>query len=265
MTINLSLDQGRENIDFELRSGPATLNGTVLGGGSPVVGANVEYENETLGIELETNTNGSGYYSFSNLPPGEGSLRVYVPSGNTRANTGMELNLTAGTQTKNFELAPGACVTGRVLNQDGDPLSGILVDAESQLYGVETDGFFTNASGEFTICNLPSGIIKVEVVPGNGFCVTQGKALYLDAGQTKSIGDIRLQRCTMVQGAVNSTNPDNKCGLSVEANGYDFQNDGNDVEMNTYQLKLPAGTHTIFLDSARGRRVPVRWRRSPSR
>jgi len=250
----LASDEGRENFDFDLEMDPAALSGTVYQTAIPISiplsGALVNYENASLGIDLQTLTQVDGSYSFSNLPTGPAFLTVTPPGGNDHEGSGKEIDLAAGANTEGFSftLDDGGCVTGRVLRPDGSGAAGIYVVAGSEQHGFDAWDL-TDAAGAFSVCNMPAGRILVEVEPGigNAYCETAEKVIYLGQGDTRDVGTLTLQACTVVQGQVTSPNPDNVCGQEIRTGGYGFEADG-DTELGVYQMRLPAGTHTLYLE-----------------
>ena len=109
----------------------------------------------------------------------------------------------------------------------------------------------TDGNGYFTISNLPAGIGELGVDFGSAdpYCIPARLAVYLLAGDDKDVGTIRVQRCALVQGTAQVSNPDDGCDQNVYANGLKFEAEG-DINSGVYQLRLPEGVHDIYLDSS---------------
>jgi protocatechuate 3,4-dioxygenase beta subunit len=78
-------------------------------------------------------TDGSGTFEETNLQPGQYSLSVQHQNyPHTQFGGSRTISIKAGEQTDTIiELVPGATVSGRVLDEDGDPLDGCVVRVQS--------------------------------------------------------------------------------------------------------------------------------------
>jgi protocatechuate 3,4-dioxygenase beta subunit len=78
-------------------------------------------------------TDASGTFEESNLQSGQYSLTVQHQNyPRTRFGGSRTISIKAGEQAATiFELVPGATVSGRILDEDGDPLDGCIVRAQS--------------------------------------------------------------------------------------------------------------------------------------
>ena len=131
----------------------------------------------------------SGHFAAPGLDPGEyvlsamkaGFLGAYAPGGvrgSSSSGAFANVKLSAGDSVRNIELllAPGGVVTGRVVDEDGDPLAGASV-ALSQPRGSRArrqPGRMTNAmsndKGEFRIANVVPGkyVLAAELMSRGG-------------------------------------------------------------------------------------------------
>jgi hypothetical protein len=217
----------------------------------------VRYENDSSEIELETVTNGSGYYEFTNLPPGNAEIQVSAHE-TDRAFTGSDVDLAGDLTGFDFDLVPQACVSGRVVDETNQGVSGASVGYWSELHNAWS-GSITDGNGYFTICNLPPGVGELDTFPGtySGFCESANRVMYLNEGESRDVGLVRLQRCAFVQGTVTTADFSPLCGdLEVESDGFDFEADSN-VEDGTYQFRLPVGTHRIYFETQGGGPYPL--------
>ena len=73
--LNLSPGQQRTGVIIALEDPAYTVTGTVSQGVTPLVGVSVAFSNEK-NIYLQTSTNPSGVYTFTNLPPGKAIVSV---------------------------------------------------------------------------------------------------------------------------------------------------------------------------------------------
>jgi len=215
----------------------------------------VIYENEALGIWLTiTAIGGVGDYTFTNLPTGEATITVQaldtVPHDLEFTGTVIE-NLTSDLPDVDFILADEACVTGYVVNEAGDPLVNIRVRVDSEFPNVHVEDF-TDGNGYFEICNLAEGIAELDVEPyiGLGYCAPADRAIFVNGEADNPIGTIYLQPCTLVQGYLNYTGPDQPCAdVEITSEGIDFEADSDIADDGSYSLRLPDGTHYIYLES----------------
>ena len=245
--LNLSAGQQRTGVVIALAGNAYTVTGTVRQGANPLPGVSVAFGNEEKNIYLETSTNSSGVYTFTNLPPGKAIVSVlpYL----TLGVAGATVELLGTPTTVDFNLGQEARVTGRLVNDQNQPLASVSVvyhgphDVDLQVY---TDG-----NGYFTITNLPAGIGELGVDFGSAdpYCIPARLAVYRVAGENKDVGTIRVQRCALVQGTAQVANPDDGCDQNVYANGLKFEAEG-DINSGAYRLRLPEGLHDIYLDSS---------------
>ena len=196
--LNLSPGQQRTGVVIALEGPAYTVTGTVRQGATPLPGVSVAFRNEEKNIYLETPTNSDGVYTFTNLPPGEARVSV-LPYGALGA-AGTIVELVGTLTTVDFGLGPEARVTGRLVNDQSQPLAGVWMvyhgpaDVELQVA--------TDDNGYFTITNLPAGIGELEVDFGSAdpYCKPARLAVYRLADEKKDVGTIRVERCAKVQG-----------------------------------------------------------------
>ncbi|MEJ2169877.1 MAG: carboxypeptidase regulatory-like domain-containing protein, partial [Desulfobacterales bacterium] len=236
-------------LDFYLPEGGLTLSGTIgRPDGSAAAGVQIIYENETLNIWRAVWTDGSGFYEFSNLPAGPAGIRV-EPYDNLAA-TSRSINLFADTINFDFQLERGACLAGRVVNSSGDGVSGVWVDYDSDALDIGL-GSSTDSNGYFSICNLPEGIaqLQVEVDPSDArsLCASAERTIYVQAGIDTAVKPFTLGSCALVEGRVITDTPADACGLEVYSDGVDYGAHA-ELEDGFYSLRLPPGTHKIYLD-----------------
>lgn len=151
-----------------------------LAGSNPLKGARIDLQ----GTDEHTRStyavaDAGGHFAVKKLPPGRYRLTVskagYVTQeyGQRKpSDPGAALTLRAGQDLKDllFQLIPSAVISGRVLDEEGQPLQLAVVTATRKVY---RDGkrafsaeatFQTNDLGEFRLFGLPPGKYLVSAV-----------------------------------------------------------------------------------------------------
>lgn len=110
-------------------------------------------------------TDAGGGFSFHDLPPGRYDLQVYHQrypmSRNGMARQTVALKPGEKTSRVTVELMPGAAVSGRVLDEDGDPVVGCFVQVHSPKNGMRGPTSLgaepTNENGEYRVYGIQPG------------------------------------------------------------------------------------------------------------
>lgn len=158
-----------------------TLNGQVVNaaqGFAPISGAYVEAVrgNQVVGAAF---TNAGGFYQIRGLPVGGWSLRVSSPGFVTfnKDVGGSAHGLTMVLGDFQMTPAPPGSISGKVVDQVGQPVPGVQIRAElqaGQLYTGERNFFATTGpDGTYQINNVPAGdpgvpaayVVQVETLP----------------------------------------------------------------------------------------------------
>ena len=154
-----------------------SIDGTVV---NQVTGAPVSRAQVTLlpvnvggGRVSSTMTDAAGNFSAKDLPPGTYNVMAQhpdYPEGNRRSPIRSRIDLQPGEQKRDVTimLVPGAAISGRVVDVDGDPLTGCSVTVlrpnnqpgrgAAPLAGDQTDDH-----GQYRIFNLTAGSYYVRV------------------------------------------------------------------------------------------------------
>jgi protocatechuate 3,4-dioxygenase beta subunit len=153
--------------------GTAQISGIVRSADDdkPLARARVVANADVLHEPRATITNSDGTYSLSELPAGAYTVsatrtgyaaQVY---GQGRTNSGAPVTLGAGQKAGNIDmrLAPGGVIAGRILDEDGSPFAGAVVEAlvtrmaagASALYSIASSQ--TDDRGEFRLFGLAPG------------------------------------------------------------------------------------------------------------
>jgi hypothetical protein len=244
---NLAEGEDRTDFDIALEPNAYTITGTIRSGGFGLEGVNVHYGSEEYqSVDQNATTNSSGVYTLTNLPPGMAEISVRADFTNL-AFTGEYVDLTSSISGVDFDLVSESIISGRVVDDNNDGIANMEVGYDGAFAGQHT---FTDPDGYFTLGNLPAGFGEFEVEPdiGSGFCIPVDRIVYLGEGTRSEIGTVKLEPCALVQGTVITPNPDEICGLEVQAPGSNFEADP-DVVGGSYQMLLPEGTHLIYLDT----------------
>lgn len=107
------------------------------------------------GVPLERGqTDQNGAFRLEGLPPGQQRLRA----GGDDSGIGFAMVAIAAMQTctVHVQLEPGACVRGRALGSDGEPLVGALVEFEAH-GDAHRDAAVVREDGTFVVPNVPGG------------------------------------------------------------------------------------------------------------
>lgn len=166
------------------------------GDGTPLRGATVTLVVSGRRREpLAARTDATGRFAFRNVPPG--SYRLIVErTGYARqefgqralGRRGVALNLSPGQRMTDllFRMTPAGVITGRVYDEQGEPLVGVLVNVLRRVYregrlvfeGGESDR--SDDRGEYRIFNLMPGKYVVSATPMGG--VSGSAVLRREAG-----------------------------------------------------------------------------------
>jgi protocatechuate 3,4-dioxygenase beta subunit len=160
----------------------ATLRGVVTKdpGSDPVKKALIELiaENQNEGGNYTAVTGADGSFHIEGILPGHYRLFAertgYLEVDSHRRRTeGLVLTLTAGQEVKDLviRLQPAAVVSGRVTDEDGDPMPNAQVAVLRQTFAAgrsrweQSAGEGTNDLGEYRIAGLAAGTYYLSVTP----------------------------------------------------------------------------------------------------
>ena len=150
---------------------------------------------------FSTKTDEKGHFEFADLVPGTyyvSAAHVGMVMKGSRAKEGMVLTLEAGKpQVLSLVMLPGAVITGRVLNEDGEPMQHVGVGAMRYIYSIygrhlspTGNTAETDDKGEYRLFGLEPGSYLIAADPrrGGGFGEDTGVAISAmpDAGPAKA-------------------------------------------------------------------------------
>jgi hypothetical protein len=221
--------------NFALTSQTTTLTGTVTNAATaaPIAGATV-----SAGTATAT-TNASGVYTISGLAPGTYTATATATG---YASQSASVTLTAGaTTTQNFALSPNpGTITGTVTSAaNAAPIAGATVSYSG---GSTT----TNASGQYTLANVPSGAYTVTA-SATGY-VSQSQSVTVGPGATAT----QNFALTPPNGAITGTLTDGGTGSAIS--GATVSYSGGSATTNAsgqYTLaNVAPGTYTVTAAAA---------------
>gem|GEM_PF-4677189 len=151
--------------DFVLNQGAIKVTGVIHDANTSVVLKDifVSYQSADQQIQLNALTDYNGAYSFTNLPPGQGTVSI---GNSSNYYTQQSTQNFQSNSVVNFNLAPiqRITVTGVVKDSHSSvPLSGIDVSYNDQM--TMQVHAITDANGAYTLSNVPAGQATLSVNP----------------------------------------------------------------------------------------------------
>ena len=176
----------------------------------------------------ETTTNASGYFEITGIDPGGYNLfasrtgylwQSYSPKGDAKQRQTTHLTLDPGQKVKEiiFKLTPQGVISGRVLDEDGDPLENAWVSVSSVRYSngkreiTPKGSGRTNDAGESRIAGLNPGKYVISAGPLKG--------MYQNSVAERAVGSgpagQALEEEYVTTYYPNSTNPESAAPIDV--------------------------------------------------
>jgi hypothetical protein len=154
-------------------AGTAQISGVVKNAAddAPIGRARVSAVSDALPEARVTISRGDGTYVITDLPAGSYTLTVtrtgYAPQtyGQARAMAGTPILVAAAQQVRNIDIAlvPAGSIAGRILDEDGTPFAGAVVEALITRFDSGRDTLFSVATsqtddrGDFRLVGLAPG------------------------------------------------------------------------------------------------------------
>ncbi|MBA7625405.1 hypothetical protein ES703_32835 [subsurface metagenome] len=239
--------------DYEFAVGGFTISGQVTDKYTLAGLDNIRVGcwHEDLEIWNETYTDLNGFYTLTNIQPGEVQVRAEPET--YYAGMGTEFVLTEDIYDLDFALSPGAVLSGKVLDSEtAEPIAGVEVTYWGDRYAVWKNGY-TDADGAFTLTNLPPGVGEIMARPdvdtGYAWSLPWGSNwVCLAEGERRSNRIIALQKGALVSGYIRDANGDPASGMEYEYGGR-MSEGWDEADVNGhYQINLPLGTYVISTD-----------------
>ncbi|WP_224364756.1 carboxypeptidase regulatory-like domain-containing protein [Hyalangium versicolor] len=166
----------RGGVTFLMAQG-GRLEGTVLGSdGQPSVGAEVVAVSREPDITALTDD--EGHFALD-VPPGSYALWGHRAEEAGRLAQQVTVTVEQNVQGLQFQLSPGAEISGKLLHKDGTPVLGARVQAAAVNESQELDTVSnvlagTDPSGAFQLSPLAAGTYKVQVLLPEGTSFVSG-------------------------------------------------------------------------------------------
>jgi hypothetical protein len=141
-------------------TGTAKVIGRVIAAttGAPVRGASITLGGDAL---RQTETDDDGRFELAGLPAGRFALRAtkvgFAIAASSPTNIDPDRSFTIGdgqTVTRDLTLQPGGVITGRVVDEAGDPVTGLEVRVERYIYGAAGRQLAIGSSGLTSLLNM---------------------------------------------------------------------------------------------------------------
>lgn len=183
-----------------------SVEGTVVSAttGEPLKKTHLSLQPQPKGLPYGTTTDSAGHFIFNEIDPGRYGFSAvrngyltqnYSPKGDINHSAPLTLGTAQKLKDVVFKLTPQGVISGRVLDEDGEPLVRVSVQASSfayvrgkpQLMGGEDT--YTNDLGEYRVYGLSPGkyIIGATYQAGDNYAIaperTVGSAQALKAAE----------------------------------------------------------------------------------
>ena len=168
-----------------------SISGTVLDGlsGSPLAAADIYVKPGNKSVT----TDDKGHYEIKDLDSATYHLSVYTKS---RAHGAKEVHLATGQDlTVDFRIAPKASISGRVVDENGEPKPGITLLLVAREYRLGTlryvfaESAETDDRGRYTISNIE---------PGSGYLLEAARRMQRFSPVSDAPADPKLRRKTTI-------------------------------------------------------------------
>ncbi|CAK9006541.1 Nickel uptake substrate-specific transmembrane region, partial [Durusdinium trenchii] len=144
----------------ELKAGGRTLAGTVVStDGTPITGAELRFGTFN-GYAPTAVTDENGRFEVVGLPDGQSRVYPVISASGFVARDRFVQNLSDSETSVQWELTPGATITGQVIEREtGRPAAGVRIVTGEDRFGSNTavPEAITNAEGRYTLTGVPSG------------------------------------------------------------------------------------------------------------
>ena len=212
------------NIDFQLDSG-GRISGTVYksDGTTPITDADIRVNPYEGGAcEGQGGVNGTmtsnGNYTISGLPAGSYYIQAFRDSGANYINEWYNVPLSSydcndadavqvwvgvETQNRDFQLDSGGSITGRLIDENEQPLGNLEVKYNHLGPGNWQNTWSDPVDGTFTLSGLGVGGAGIKILSDPGRYLAGFKRVYyLAQGENKDIGTLKVQKGAVISGMV---------------------------------------------------------------
>ena len=243
------------NADINLNP-TGTVTGTVLTGtGAPAVGVNVQISgnmslpvhNGTIffGFSRSTTSDATGQFTFPSIPVGSFTVAAVEPTSGTASNVPV---VVSQDKTTNITVRLVGLGTVRALVNfaSGSPAPNAQVDIRKFAHCCFEFAGFTDAAGQLTITNVPTGIFTVQGHhPNNSGLVAAVNGTLVNNGDTVPV-TVTLPGTGLVTGKVTLVNGAPAANVTVEVFGdVPFEQTTTDSNGNYTITEIPVGHNFV--------------------
>jgi hypothetical protein len=232
---------GRSDVDLVLRvDRELFIKGRVLApSGNERLDGTVVAQDRERGVSVSAPWRDDGVFVLGPLLRGRYELQATSASGNAPSTIA---NVESGASEVMLQLRAGASISGRVLDEQGQPVYGrvVLSSHDGRYAGTRT--VQTSAEGEFRLRGLEPGRFGLTVAYGNRVAI-------LDPVEVSEGSEVTDQVLRLIVGGtlrVRYMGHDRTCSASIEQDGVEVSSAT--LEFNqSYPLAAPAGKVTVRL------------------
>lgn len=218
---NLAVDMDLDLGDVVLHTGHSVTGIVEDSAGDPVQGADVDVRDPLTGVKIETdsdNADSTGRFEVL-VPAGDWSFEVDAPVGVLLAPAAFPFTVEpppAGNDMGTLVLEDGIAITGKVVDDAGDPIAGVDLDLALSATGaaVVTTRDDTDANGDFLVIVAPD---TYDLFFRPAFSTGKAPALLgdVDASESTDVGEVTLEDGYALSGTVTDGSGDPVAGVVV--------------------------------------------------
>jgi protocatechuate 3,4-dioxygenase beta subunit len=231
----------------------AVVEGRVLSPGSrPLARAEVQLvEPRKMGVQIllrpsRAATDGDGYYRLDGVAPGAHTFRAWRDGFRDAVR---DLEVRSGENALDFSLEAGAEVSGRVVDDDGTPVSAARVVLYEGYNSWELPNAVSRPDGTFTLAGVPDGTYRIAAEK-EGYADTRDQELTV-AGNMTGV-EVKLSAGGAITGRLSGVDFTELSQTKVWVD-HEFQQ-GRVLADGTYRIdNVEPGEHRVFA-SLRGER-----------
>jgi hypothetical protein len=268
VTVNSGMDT--INIDLQLDSG-GRISGTVFksDGSTPITDADIRvnpYEGSACNGDVVGGTmTSNGNYIIAGLPAGGYYIQAFRDSGanyigewysgslssyNCNDAVAVQVWVAVETQDILFQLDSGGSITGRLVDESGQPLGNVVVEYVGENPGDSQQAWSDPADGTFTLSGLGLGHAQIRIISDPvRYLAGFRRNFYLSQGEHKDIGTLKVQGGSIINGMVNKNGTPLQ-DFKLVAGAKLTMAKVNSVADGTFSFVLPPGKFTINSEDA---------------
>ncbi|HEX8834984.1 MAG TPA: carboxypeptidase-like regulatory domain-containing protein, partial [Abditibacteriaceae bacterium] len=192
-------------------------------------------------------TDAAGRWTFDFFAPGQSASIELVDARFVRLSSETDLPATGSISAKPFVARIGARLEGRVVDENGKPLSGVRVYASTENpASASWDDAITSADGNYHITRLGTGIFKVGVYEKRDAERVGAPRLAVRAeeGKTNKVAELVMTPGALVEGKVTDSNTAAPiAGVRISASGSSTRTSAD----GTYRARAVPGEVQVYV------------------